>query len=739
MLNVPGAPERADWSRTDPLHVPPSAEPPAFGWIPQLLGFLRRRWRPIAATTALLLGLAVLYILNAKPLFTATTRLLIDTEQGNPFQDRAVVPESQAENALVESQVEVLRSDDTARAIVDKLDLTRHPAFTREEGGLLSGARALLGTKKEEPSQPELASAVTEALLKSMAIRRIGLSYVIEISVRSADPQLSAQLANTATEIYFAGQLQTRQETTGRAGSWLEERLRALRDQAIAADRAVEEYKARNNLVATERGLINEQQLGDLNAQLASARGRMTETLSRLERIQSFSVGGVAEGSVAEALQNSVIVHLRQKYLDAARRETEFAGRYGANHTVAVNLRAEMAETQRAIQTELDRIREAYRSDYEVARTSVASLERQVRDLVSIATETNESRIILRALERTAETYRTIYSNFLQRYTQVVQDQSFPIMDARVIAVAEPPRRKSHPRSAIVLAGAMILGLGLGFGIAFLREATERGFRTPAQLRAATGLDCLGLVPRFGAMWSSRRRRERGRAGAGGHATPGAISTSPSPFRQVLTDGDGRLAEALWAVKLRADRRQRDHQASAQIIGCVAALPGEGASTVAANLAQSIAAGGKSVVLMDLDYRQGTLTRALAGTSGNREALSDPETGMRFVPAPLDVLAMEAVQRIDPKALRSRLEEARAEADYVIVDLPAVLAHIDASAVAELLDGVLLVVEWGRTDQAVATEALDRLGAAGADFLGAVFNKVQLGALRRYGVPGSTW
>jgi len=740
MLNVPDAPERAAWGRTDAPHVSAPSEPAAFHWVPQLFGFLRRRWRPIATTAAILVGLAVLYIVTAEPLYTATTRLLIDTEQGNPFQNRTVVAESQAENALVESQVEVLRSDDTARAIVAKLDLTRHPAFTETGGGLLSGLRALLGSKTEEkePSDAEVTSTIAEALQKSMTIRRIGLSYVIEISVRAPDPQLSARLANAATETYFTEQLQTRQQTTQRAGRWLEERLRELSDQAIAADQAVEEYKARNNLVGTQRGLINEQQLGDVNGQLAHARGLMTDALSRLERIQSISLSGITEGSVGEALQNSVIVRLRQQYLDFARREAEFAGRYGVNHTAAVNLRAEMNETQRAIQSELDRIKEAYRSDYEVARASVTSLETQVRNLVALATEANESRIMLRALERAADSYRTIYSNFLQRYTQVVQDQSFPITDARVIAAAEPPRRKSHPRSAIVLAGTTVFGMGLGLAIAFLREATERGFRTPAQLRTATGLECLGLVPRLGSRLRLRRRRERGRAGIAGHTAPGGISTSPSPFRQVLLETDGRLAEALWAVKLRADRWERDRRDSAQIIGCVAALPREGASTVAANLAQCIAAGGQRVVLVDLDYRQATLTRALVGNGAAQEVLSDLETGMCFVPAPRDVLPVEAVRRIGSAAVRSRLEEARAEADYVIVDLPAVLAHLDASAVADAFDAMLLVVEWGRTDQAALTETLDRLGAARVNVLGAVFNKVRLRALPRYGVPGST-
>jgi succinoglycan biosynthesis transport protein ExoP len=292
-----------------------------------------------------------------------------------------------------------------------------------------------------------------------------------------------------------------------------------------------------------------------------------------------------------------------------------------------------------------------------------------------------------------------------------VQDQSFPIADARVITPAEPPRRKSHPRSVIVVAGALVFGLGLGFGAALLREALQRGFRTPAQLAAAIGVPVLGAVPRIG-LGLRRALRRRGR---------------DEMLRQVLVDPGGATAEAMWAVKLRADRWASKSERGAAVIGCVAALPGEGATTTAANLARFLASAGHSVVLADLDLRGARLTRALAGGAGEARAGAsgpthrDPETGLNFLPAPGIAPGRPPAAAID--LARQRIEAARGEADYVVLDLPPLSRHLDASAVAEVVDAYLLVVRAGRTNKAAISAALGRLEMVHAEVLGAVLNR----------------
>ena len=111
-----------------------------------------------------------------------------------------------------------------------------------------------------------------------------------------------------------------------------------------------------------------------------------------------------------------------------------------------------MEELRRNISGELRRIAASYQSDYEIAKTREENLERTLASLVSEGQVTNRDRLGLAELESSAKIYHTIYNSFLQRYMEAIQQQSFPITDARVISSAVAPTQKSKPITSLVLA-----------------------------------------------------------------------------------------------------------------------------------------------------------------------------------------------------------------------------------------------------------------------------------------------
>ena len=126
------------YTPTEMLALSPNGpEAPPFRWLPGLFRFLQRRWPTIAGTAAVFLGLAVLYLLLVTPQFTATTSLLVDVRQGNPFRQQPLVSDAQSENTLVESQVEVIRSEGLARALVAQQDLVHDAAFNGMGSGII--------------------------------------------------------------------------------------------------------------------------------------------------------------------------------------------------------------------------------------------------------------------------------------------------------------------------------------------------------------------------------------------------------------------------------------------------------------------------------------------------------------------------------------------------------------------------------------------------------------------------
>ena len=145
-----------------------------------------------------------------------------------------------------------------------------------------------------------------------------------------------------------------------------------------------------------------------------------------------------------------------------AARQADWAARYGADHLAVVNLRNQMREIQNSIRNELQRIAETYKSDFEIATQHEQSVRKQLSDAVAQSQVTSQAQVSLRDLESNAQTYRALYDNFLQRYMETVQQQSFPVTEARVITAATRPLLKSSPKTLLVLGLATLVGLGVG-------------------------------------------------------------------------------------------------------------------------------------------------------------------------------------------------------------------------------------------------------------------------------------
>jgi succinoglycan biosynthesis transport protein ExoP len=253
----------------------------------------------------------------------------------------------------------------------------------------------------------------------------------------------------------------------------------------------------------------------------------------------------------------------------------------------------------------LQRIAETYKSDYEIAKTREDSVQKSLNQIVSESQTTNEAQITLHNLESSAQTYRALYDNFLQRYMESVQQQTFPISETRLITPATRPFSKSAPRSYLILALASLAGMLIGVSIGVLREISDRVFRTPAQITDRLQADCIALVPLV----------------KGGETSP--VNTGKSkraPRRSIATDKSlqwtmvespfSRFSEAIRGIKVAADVNNATK--ANKVIGITSSLPNEGKSTLAVALTGLIAHAGGRAVLVDCDLRNPSLSRKLA-------------------------------------------------------------------------------------------------------------------------------
>jgi succinoglycan biosynthesis transport protein ExoP len=736
------------------------------------LGFLRRQYRVFIAVTSCCIGLGFVYLLAAPAEYTAHAVLLIDSNNARILQPQQPSSELPLDTDLVETQVEILKSDKIAAAVIKDKRLTEDPAFTEPDGGALS---RLLGLTSLGAPSDQSASVLTrnamETFLNRRSIIRIGRTYALVVSYTSRNPARAAAIANGIASAYIVDQLDSKYEATKRASDWLQDRIKELQAQALAADRAVLTFKETNNIIdiggessgpGGSARLIENRQLAELSTQLINARVATSEAKARLDRIKELLKLDLPDAAVTDSLKDEVITRLRNQYVDLAAREATLSSRYGPYHQAAVNLRDQMEELRRSVRNELARIAASYSSSYEIAKTSEDDLAKKFAALVAAGQTTNRDRLGLDELESSAKVYHTIYDNFLRLYSEALQQQSFPITQARILSPAAPPTQKSSPVGKVVLSIAGLVGILLSFGVAGIREVMDLSFRRARQVEEALQTRCLAMLPKIKSTpnLSIDNSADRGRAqqdtvpAANGSRTERAVGQEVVPGARALTVTEGLLryvvddplsafAEGCRAAKLAAELASSSKEN--KVVGVTSTLPNEGKSTFACNLAELLADAGKRAILVDADLRkpmlaacfaprpQCGLVELLEGKSELPQAVGfDAETGLSLLPSMTDSRLVHSDEILSSDAFKRLVNQLRQQYDFVILDLPPLASVVDARAAAEAVDSFIYVVEWGRTRIKVVEGQLNAAPEVRDRLLGVVLNKVDVRVLQHY-------
>lgn len=698
---------------------------------------LRQQLPIILTTTLLAIGLGVFYLYVTPPTFSARTTIIIDRGKVQA-QLGGMHRELPVDSVEVDGQIQLIKSEAVAQAVAKKLDLGNDPEFVGPPvglTGLIHQFRSKLSFREQPTENLDPNHGIATAVASHIRVNRVG-GYVIEIEAQSLKPERAAEIANAFVDCYIEDQLKSRYQAARQAVGWLQDRIRELGDQSVVSDEAVLQFKAKNNIVATGGRLINEQQLGELNTQLVLARERTADTQARLDRIQTIVQSGASDeqmmGTVSETLNNPIIIKLRSQYLELANREADWSRRFGRDHQAVITLARQIREIRSSIADELRRIAETYKSDYEIAKQRQTNLEKTVAEAVSRFQDASQAQIELRQLESSAETYRGLYKSALQRNTELVQQQSFPGTEARLIARASTPTSKSAPKTPLILLGSAAGGMLLGLCIGVLRVSFDRVFRTPGQVEATLQANCLALAPLLKRPQRSNSARP---------TDPRTIVRGSSASWEVVDRPLSRFAEAMRSIKSSADLSGQ----AIKVFGFTSSLPSEGKSTIGAAFALLAAQSGARVLLIDCDLRNPALSKTLApkaelgilevisGKKQLEEALwRDPTANLSFLPGAMKSRIAHSAEILASATLRTFFEALRNQYDCIVVDLPPLAPIVDVRSTGDLIDSYVFIVEWGRTKIDVAELALRKAPVVNEKLLGVVLNKVDYKMLSRY-------
>jgi polysaccharide biosynthesis transport protein len=670
----------------------------------------RRRWWVFALVVAAIMGAVAAYVTLAPRIYSASSAVLIEPLRGDPVKSNEF---SQVEKAagsdFIETQILIIDSSTTAIAVVKALDLVNDPEF----GGKIDQA-ALAGATPQERAEARVVAA-SEALRRAVVIRRIGSTSLIEIEAQARSATQAARIADEFANQYLLSLENSRRESAERASQQINAKLDELRIAAEQADGELQRYKIANGLMSAQGATLAEQESSTLNQQVASAKATLAERQGRLQAARNQLARGGGGSDVASALNSGTIGSLRAQEAESSRNLAQLRARYGAKHPAIAQEEQRLADIQRQIQLEINRILSSLEAEVSVASSGLSSLLNSQRASRSRLEGNTSAQVGFLEVERKAMAARTVYEAFLSTSRGTEAREGIEQPRASISSNAVVPTSPSSPKTSLAYLLGGVFALTFGVLAIVLVEYLDGGIRTKNDVERRLGARYLGAVPELS-------------------STLGTIRSRETPEDYVVSHPQSTYAEALRsivaAITLRGNRRPK-------VIAVTSALPREGKTTTSVSLARVLAMSGARTVLLDADVRrhaasdlllrgrQGNLTKVLEGTMTTAQALlKDEETDLYILCS--SAAPTSGRDLLTPDIVGQLLAELKASFDYVVIDTAPVLGVADARVVASKVDATLLLARWGETSLRAADTALDLLLGSNAKVYGVALTMVNI-------------
>lgn len=728
-------------------YPPPEMEPEPQdgGW--ELLVKLWRRKFTILGFVAGFGAIAMLAGQSMAPRYEAEARVLVGGLRPEVSRDSAELAHATMDADAIRTEGHIIASRTMAERVSRSLALSSYPEFNpslarekslAEKLGIDGAIESLVeyGTSltdvlnDEEPVVAEQVKSEgsgatidqetrnVSKLLSSLAVEPMARSHVLRLSVEAGDPELAANIANRFANEYVVHRLHEQEGAIRRANGWLDERLTNLQTQLAEAEAAVENYRQDNNLFSVRSETVVGQQMAELNSRLVEARSNLAEAEAKLSHAEATAASAADAESIPTVLQSPLIISLRTEKSGLERKIAELRSEYTDKHPTMVAMLAQLSDIQNGIKSEIDRIVASLRQEADIARQRLERVDARMSEVETQMGTSNAQTVELRQLEREAEATRAMYESLLMRSKETAFQAGILEPGAKVLSAAVIPGSASFPPKKLLLVVGMLAGAVIGIVIALVVEKLDNTFRTPEDLEDHTGIPNLAVLPRTARRWSGRCDE--------------VVRRPLSPYTDAL--------RMIWA-QLSLENRKGDLPG---VTLFTSAASGEGKSHTSCSYARLMAAEGKKVVLVDLDWRQPTQHRLFgekfrrtdmvdllnADVSPEDAVFVDRHTGLHVIfNGRLGKSQGRAVQLDRILALLRTLSKYY---DVVVVDTSPLQITPMVLHLARAADRVVMCVKWGSTRRNAVVSEVRNLLRVGVHVSGTVITQVEPKKYRRY-------
>ena len=658
-----------------------------------------------------------------QPVYVATTRIELGRENANilPFQGTDSYDYMLDLENYIETQSKILTSETLALQTIRTGVLTGQPQFQNSDPSSEALATGSLANQKRPP---ELG-----AFLGSLTVKRVPNSRLMDISFEATSPDLAAQVVNAHIRNFIDQNRRSHYDATTAATTWLTDQLDELKIKVKNSEDARLDYERKNQIwELDDKQNLTTQRLSEISRQLIEAQGERMRKQSLFE----FAKAGDAD-LVPQIRDSATVQDLLHKRGDLHAQYAEAINQYGPNFPKVLRLQSQLKEIDQSLDREKRAVVVRLGSEYHEAQQREALLVRTLDQQKAEANLMSGRMVQYNILKRDAEADKALYDGLLTKLKEAGISAALQSSNIRVVDPAMIPSFPSRPAKARNVALAFLVGLVGGIGLAILREYMDNTVKTPDDIETLARLPSLAVVPEFeDSNGNGRRRKTLSEALGNGHSRQVELVAQHLPKSQ--------MSEAFRALRTALLLSQAGHPP--QVILVTSALPREGKTTAAANLAVTLAQLGDRTLLIDADLRKPGIGRLLNMNGGKHAGLSSYLAGVSSLDLvtvqhpsianlsaiPTGPLPPNPADLLSSHRLADAITQLRAKFKFIVIDTPPVMAATDAVILSVKADGVVLVVRSGETPKEAFTRTRDLLVSVKCRLLGVVLNAVNSSA-----------
>jgi capsular exopolysaccharide synthesis family protein len=685
----------------------------------------KRRWA-ILGLTLLVTVLTALVVSSIQPLYHSTTTLLIEQGKSKVVSIEEVYSQGMIQREYYQTQVEILKSDELARKVVQKLGLTKHPAYDprQQAPGLIARITAsVFGRDDVGRSDDDVLKSVVGNFKKNLSVQLVRNSQLVQITFSSPDKTLAAKVPNTLADVYIENDLDARMAMTQKASEWLRERLGELRGKVDASERALQEYRDRQGIVDAKGVAMSgaSKQLEELTKSLVDARQRRAEAETAYNLVQQVKSGrsSVSFDSIPAVLKSPLVARMKEGEADAEKRLSDAAKRYGPEHPKMIQAKAELEAARQNTRKEIDTVVAGIAKEYEVAKANELSVERALGQSKADIQSLNRKDFQLGVLQRDVDQNRNLYEMFVNRLKETSAAGDLQTTIARVVDPAEVPTFAYSPNKKQVVGIAAAVTLVLAAMLALLLDRLSNTLNSTSDVENRLGVPALGVLQKIK-----------------GFVKKGFISELA-----FFNDTQSTFAEAVRTVRTSVLMSSLDDPHKVVVV--TSSVPEEGKTTLSFNLACALGQV-KKVLLVDGDLRRPKIGK-LVGRDRKQPGLADLVAGQAQVSQcvffddragihilPAGTVPPNPLELLSSKRFADVVTKLKEAFDIVIIDSAPLQLVSDAQVLSQFASSIIYVVKADATPYQVAQNGIKKLRRVDAPILGVVLNQLDLEKAEKY-------